>query len=317
MLCGLIVAAGVSSCAERYKPLLPVGNEIMIHRTARLMFEAGAKQVVVVTGYLADWISEEIQDLPVTLYHNSRYATTEMIDSIRMGIRCLPAECSRLLFMPADVPMANLDTLNFMLERTEPLIVPCFKGEVGHPVLISRDVFPAIQSWRGEGGLKAAVSNGGFSWFKLPVDDESVVLNTHTADEYALLLKHNVRQGGGCEHFRLHIDVQVKAVDISFNAAIAQFLDLISHTGSIQTACKCMQMSYSKGWRMIRHLENTLGYPVLRKTVGGAEGGGSKLTKKGKDFLVRYQAMEKEIQEQSQAIFKKHFNEELSCTPKY
>ena len=289
----------------------------MIHRTARLMLEAGAERVIVVTGYLSEWIADELSDLAVTLCHNPRYAITEMIDSIRLGLRSLPADCSRVILMPADVPMASPDTLKFLLDCQEPLVAPCYKGLLGHPILMDRSVFPVIQAYRGEGGLRAAIAAAGLHWLKLPVDDESVSLNAHTADEYSHLLKHNVRLGGGYEQFRLHLDAQVRAVDVSFNAAIAQFLELIAHTGSIQTACKCMQMSYSKGWRMIRHLENTLGYPVLRKTVGGAEGGGSKLTKKGKDFLLKYQAMEKEIQEQSQEIFKKYFNDDMSCNPKY
>lgn len=317
MLCGLIVAAGVSSCAERYKPLLPVGNEMMIRRTVRLMQQAGVEQVVVVTGYLADWIQEALKGLTVTVCHNPRFATTEMIDSIRMGIRSLPAACTRLLITPADVPMANVDTLHYLLDHPHPLIVPCHKGAPGHPVLVSREAFGAIQSFRGEGGLREAVESTGMKWFKLPVDDESVTMDAHTADEYSQLLRHNVRLGGGSEQFRLHVDAQLRAVDVVFDAYMAQFLDLIAQTGSIKTACKCMQMSYSKGWRLIHHLEETLGFPVLRKTVGGADGGGSKLTKKGKEFLSRYQLMEKELLDEAQRIFEKHFGYDIFCNPKY
>ena len=50
-LAALILAAGVSSRMERFKPMLPVGEDTMIRRTVRMMQQAGADPIVVVTGY--------------------------------------------------------------------------------------------------------------------------------------------------------------------------------------------------------------------------------------------------------------------------
>ena len=41
-LAALILAAGVSSRMERFKPMLPVGEDTMIRRTVRMMQQAGA-----------------------------------------------------------------------------------------------------------------------------------------------------------------------------------------------------------------------------------------------------------------------------------
>ena len=69
-----------------------------------------------------------------------------------------------------------------------------------------------------------------------------------------------------------------------FGPQAAQFLSLIDHTGSMQTACRQMHMSYTKGWKILKEAERQLGYPLLITQSGGAEGGFSQLTPKSKDF---------------------------------
>ena len=59
---------------------------------------------------------------------------------------------------------------------------------------------------------------------------------------------------------------------------MAQFLSLIDYTGSIQTACRQLHISYTKGWNLIKAAEGQMGFPVLETQSGGAKGGGSRLT---------------------------------------
>jgi molybdate transport repressor ModE-like protein len=68
-----------------------------------------------------------------------------------------------------------------------------------------------------------------------------------------------------------------------------------------------MNMSYSKGWKIIKEAEKQLGYPLLITRSGGAEGGFSQLTPKTKDFLNRFLSMEKELNEKTEELFMKYF----------
>ena len=68
-----------------------------------------------------------------------------------------------------------------------------------------------------------------------------------------------------------------------------------------------MHMSYSRGWRMINEIERQLGYPLLIRSQGGSNGGGSQLTPAGKQFLSAFQQMQEEIQRESQSIFSLYF----------
>ena len=72
-------------------------------------------------------------------------------------------------------------------------------------------------------------------------------------------------------------------------------------------ACQCMHMSYSKGWSMINEVERQLGYPVLIRSQGGSNGGGSSLTEQGQNLLQAYQSMERDIRTYSQKAFEKYF----------
>ena len=58
---------------------------------------------------------------------------------------------------------------------------------------------------------------------------------------------------------------------------------------------------------MINEIENQLGYPLLLRSQGGNNGGGSELTPMGKQFLEAFQMMQAEIREESQKIFERYF----------
>ena len=54
-------------------------------------------------------------------------------------------------------------------------------------------------------------------------------------------------------------------------------------------------MSYTKGWKILREAEKQLGFPLLFSRSGGSDGGSSKLTPKGEEFLKRYVKMEEDL----------------------
>ena len=78
--------------------------------------------------------------------------------------------------------------------------------------------------------------------------------------------------------------------DTFFGPGVAEFLILVDQSNSMQTACKEMEMSYSKALRLLQHAEAVLGYPLTTRSTGGRDGGGSRLTPKGKEWLSRYEA---------------------------
>ena len=90
---------------------------------------------------------------------------------------------------------------------------------------------------------------------------------------------------------------------------VAEFLILVDQSNSMQTACKEMEMSYSKGWKIIKKAEQYLGYSLIESKSGGASGGSSHLTPEAKELLTRYQGMEKELKTATAQLFEKYFGD--------
>ena len=95
--------------------------------------------------------------------------------------------------------------------------------------------------------------------------------------------------------------------DTFFGPGVAEFLILVDQSNSMQTACKEMEMSYSKSWKIIKKAENYLGYSLIESKSGGASGGSSHLTPEAKELLTRYQSMEKELKAATAQLFEKYF----------
>ncbi len=92
-----------------------------------------------------------------------------------------------------------------------------------------------------------------------------------------------------------------------FGPGVAAFFHQIQEMGSMRLATQAMEMSYSKGWKLVKRAESELGFPMLIRQIGGKNGGSSELTEEGLDFLKRYDALQKDIQAAGDALFLKHF----------
>ena len=103
---------------------------------------------------------------------------------------------------------------------------------------------------------------------EIPVEDEGIIMAVESDEDCAL---------GSLGREKLAVYPQVQLTlernEGFFGPQAAQFLSLIDHTGSMQTACRQMHMSYTKGWKILKEAERQLGYPLLITQSGGAEGG--------------------------------------------
>ncbi|MCI8422346.1 MAG: NTP transferase domain-containing protein [Lawsonibacter sp.] len=308
-LAGLILAAGVSSRMGKFKPLLDVDGRSMIRRVADRMAEAGASPILVVTGYRAQELEAHLDGLGVEFVRNARYYETQMMDSLILGLEQLGPEVERVLLSPADIPLVQRDTLQALLQAEGKFICPVCQGATGHPVVLHRSLFSRLRDYSGEGGLRGAVDALDVPITQIEVEDPGTALDSDTRDEYAALLKYRRRQTSLPMPLQLDVQICLQAETCFWDPGCAQFLELIDTTGSMLGACQCMHMSYSKGWTMINELERQLGFPVLIRSQGGSNGGGSSLTGQGKDLLTAYRALQTDVQAYSQAAFKKYFSQ--------
>ena len=75
-----------------------------------------------------------------------------------------------------------------------------------------------------------------------------------------------------------------------FGEGPARLLRGVEAHGSLRAAAMSMDMAYTKALKLIRNAENALGFPLIRRSTGGKDGGGSNLTDEGREWLERYEA---------------------------
>ncbi|MBQ6273496.1 MAG: NTP transferase domain-containing protein [Oscillospiraceae bacterium] len=300
----LIVAAGMSSRMGDFKPLLNIGSISIAQRVVATFQQAGVEKIVMITGYNATALEKHLAGNGVVFLRNENYRSTQMFDSVCIGLRYLRDKCERLLFTPVDIPLFTAGTVRALLDSGAALACPAVDGETGHPTLISASLFDAILADPGDRGLRGALERCGAEMLRLPVEDRGVLHDADTPEDYKALLRYHNEQ-----LVRPVLSLALARETVFFDSRTAMLLQLIDETRSVRTACQRMQMSYSSGWNVIRRLESQLGRTLVQRSQGGAGGGKSSLTEDGQRLLSRYEAYAAALREEAQRLYGRYFED--------
>ncbi len=206
-VCGLVLAAGLSSRMGDFKPLMDLNGKPVIVRTVESMLSAGVSPVTVVLGNRADEVTQVLQAaIPpeaIRIALNPDYATTDMLTSIKIGIRALPEDCAAFFLLPGDMPAvrkSTYDRIRTEMEATHAAAVfPLIQGFRRHPPLIRTDIIDEILAFAGSGGLKSFWNQYKGVVAQAPVDDPGCWLDMDTLEDYqrlAAYLKGNESESG-------------------------------------------------------------------------------------------------------------------------
>lgn len=302
----VIVAAGMSSYMNDFKPMLKIGRTTIVKRIITTLQQAGIDSIVVVTGNEADQLEKHICHMGVICVRNERFVETQMLDSARIGLNYLQYECDRILFTPADIPLFSTQSVCKLLNSSAMISCPSHKGTQGHPLLISSKLIPLVLSYKGTDGLWGAIDYSGIKITQVPVDDEGILMDIDTPQDYEKLLHRN-REMHKAQTLNFKLELQLFKEKTFFGPGVAEFLMFVDQTDSMQTACGYMHMSYSKAWNMVNQVEEQLGFPILTRQAGGPDGGSSHLTEQGKVFTQRFIEFQSETTAVANTLFKKYF----------
>lgn len=95
----------------------------------------------------------------------------------------------------------------------------------------------------------------------------------------------------------------------AFGEGPFELLSRVGVSGSLRKAAAEMGMSYTKAWRLVRMLEQRLGFPLLERHVGGSAGGGSGLTEDARELLRRFAALQAEARGMLDDLYRRHFED--------
>ena len=134
---GLIVAAGDEREKEMIMPLTNIGSISVIKRIVLTFQQANISLILVVTGYQALEVERDLAGYGVIFLRNENYESTDKFQSVKMGLEYLQGKCKKVVYTPVNVPMYTAETVRKMLSMEQKIVIPSYRGKVGHPIVLS------------------------------------------------------------------------------------------------------------------------------------------------------------------------------------
>ena len=195
---GLILAAGMSRRMQQFKPLMKIENKTIIETTVDHMLEAGVNQITVVLGYRGSEIqqvleSDEKRIERLKFAYNSKYATTQMLDSTKIGLKELGI-CDRFFLAPGDMPAISVKTYQILSDIAVnnsgfKVLFPTLEGYRKHPPLISWSCRDDMLQFQGN-GLRELWKEYKDEIAEIPLDDYGCTIDVDTPEDYQKLCQY-------------------------------------------------------------------------------------------------------------------------------
>lgn len=283
-----------------------ISNIPMLRREMDVLREVGISPVVVVTGYRREEVEKELAHRKVRFVNNPEYGSTNMIASLRLGLKELVGSCQKVVVVPADVPSFRRQTLQLVMQQPGDLSVPSCHGKTGHPICISMDIADRILQYHGDEGMRGLMKEPDLRVCTVEVEDPGILLE---ADSEQSWRESQAYEKQSLEAHPIHpiLQIGLGRTETCFDGTLARFLEQIQKDGSMNQACKSAGMAYSHGWKMIKYAEEQLGFRLVRKKTGGASGGGTGVTEEGKVYLQRYREWCHQVERYAETMYQRCF----------
>lgn len=162
-LSAVILAAGMSRrFGPRNKLLQTIEGEVMARRAILPFVGLELKEVVVVVGHEADRVRAALEGLPLRFVVNDGYAEG-MGSSLACAARGLDrAGLEGVLVSLADLPYLHVGDVEAVCRAlyeggAKQVVVPCVRGQRGHPVCFPARLIDGLASLRGDEGARRLV----------------------------------------------------------------------------------------------------------------------------------------------------------------
>ncbi len=188
MISAVVLAAGASRRMGQPKMLLPWGNTVVIQKVVSTVLDGGVSLPVIVTGRSAEELKRAIRSQPVIWVHNPDYETTEMLQSLQMGLRSLPEGATAFLIVLGDQPQIETGVIRQITAEFEThhpaIIIPSYQFRRGHPWLVSRDLLPELLEMPEGATLRQFLNAHSGTITYLNVENPAVLMDLDTPADY-------------------------------------------------------------------------------------------------------------------------------------
>ena len=180
MLAAVILSGGASSRMGSPKALVSYqGRPFLEHLISVTNHPAiGVRRVVL--GPDADVIAKGIALTPGEIIINHEWEKGQL-SSVHAALRSLPPETDGMLLCPVDHPLISAALVGSLIDAfvatRAPVVVPCYWGRRGHPVIFSAAVYNELLNAPLEQGARAVVWAHKAEVHEVSTVEEGCVLN--------------------------------------------------------------------------------------------------------------------------------------------
>lgn len=185
---GLIVAAGLSSRMNDFKPLMKIDDKPLILNTINSLRQSNIEDITVVVGHRREDLENLLENKDVNIVFNENYKTTSMYDSFKLGLKEIYNKCDAIVFLPGDVGFVSKYTMDLLIEEINKnqnkIIYPTYKNEIGHPPIISSKCFDYLLNYNGNEGLKGGMKHFYQESVEISTPDKFILLDVDYKEDF-------------------------------------------------------------------------------------------------------------------------------------
>jgi molybdenum cofactor cytidylyltransferase len=189
-IAGIVLAAGLSSRMGQSKPLMPwINHKTVIEHILAQVAQVHLAQITVVTGYCAEQVAARAAAMGSPVIYNPDYAHGEMLSSLKVGLLAQPNTVSAALVILGDQPRIEIPIVQqildaYALDQGE-IVAPVYRGERGHPILITRRFWDEIIALPSGGAPRDVIRQHRDVTHLIDVETDSVLSDIDTPEDYA------------------------------------------------------------------------------------------------------------------------------------
>ncbi len=193
----IVLAAGKSERMGTLKPLLPVGTSNFLGTIMENLRRAGTEEIIVVLGYEAERIKPHLP--PEAKWVVNQHYKRGQLSSLKAGLKLLPPDVGAFLMVLVDHPLVSVATYKAiinLLTRGAPIVLPKYRGKRGHPVGFSSKYIKELLDAPEDIGARFVIKKNQQSIVELPVEDEYVICNINTREDYEGYINKDIKGQG-------------------------------------------------------------------------------------------------------------------------
>ena len=187
MIWTIILAAGESRRMFQPKLLLPFGEKTIIETVLDNATSSKSNYSLLVIGGFREKIEQKAKGFPALTVFNPDYKRG-MLYSVKMGFRSLPEGAQAAVVLLGDQPSISFQVIDKIIDAysltSKGIILPTYKKERGHPVLIDMKYKSEIAALSPEVGLRGIVYGHPNDVYEVPVNTSSILRDIDNMQDY-------------------------------------------------------------------------------------------------------------------------------------